>query len=163
MHGALAVVEKDNQGNIVDRVYSFHMGADPAAGYSYQDNWRKSGQPNGWRKHISAAGLGEYENAALGDVVWTKRLSLPAEITLPDGNTSKRRFVEYVSVDPSLSSSSDVNGSDPRISLVSGGSGYGISLNDQPVSGGSGTGMRVDYEVKKHYQCICHRCRVHIE
>ena len=56
--------------------------------------------------------------------------------------------MEYVSLDPSLSSSSDVNGSDPRISIVSGGSGYGISLNDQPVSGGSGTGMRVDYEVK---------------
>ena len=46
-HGALALVEKDNQGNTVDRVYSFHMGADPAAGYSYQNNWRKSGQPNG--------------------------------------------------------------------------------------------------------------------
>ena len=29
-HGDLAVVELDNQGHTVDRVYSFHMGADPA-------------------------------------------------------------------------------------------------------------------------------------
>ena len=99
-------------------------------------------------KHISAVGLGEYENAALGDVVWTKRLSLPAEITLRDGNTTKRRFVEYVSIDPELSSSSEINGTDPRISITNGGSGYSQGDVNIAVTGGSGTGMTVDFDVQ---------------
>ena len=147
-HGDLAVVELDNQGHTVDRVYSFHMGANPDANYTFESKWRKSGHPNGWRKHISAVGLGEYENAALGDVVWTKRLSLPAEITLRDGNTTKRRFVEYVSIDPELSSSSEINGTDPRISITNGGSGYSQGDVNIGVTGGSGTGMTVDFDVQ---------------
>ncbi len=115
-HGELALVnEFDDFGTLISQtVYSFHMGANPTANYTFESTWRKSGQANGWRKHEDAHGIGEYENAALGDVVWTKRLASPTDIDLPDGNTSERRFVEYVSVDVTLSSSSEVNQSSPH-------------------------------------------------
>ncbi|MDA7790543.1 hypothetical protein N8988_00625 [Opitutales bacterium] len=108
-HGEQVLVQFNDDGNLINHVYSFHMGADPDRNYSYQNELRKDGQANGWRKHISAHGIGEYENAVLGDVVWTKRLSTPKEIVLPDQNTTMRRFVEYVTTNKSRSSSSEVN------------------------------------------------------
>jgi hypothetical protein len=112
-HGDLALVLNNAQGDPINRVYSFHMGADPGSNLTYQNQWRKSGTANGWRRLVPAQGIGEYENAALGDVVWTKRLSNQTEIPLPDGNTSLRRYVEYVTDDIDHSSFSEVNETSP--------------------------------------------------
>ena len=112
-HGDLALVLNNAQGDPINSVYSFHMGADPASNLTYQSEWRKSGTANGWRRLVPAQGIGEYENAALGDVVWTKRLSTQTEIPLPDGNTSLRRYVEYVTDQIHLSSFSEVNQTSP--------------------------------------------------
>jgi len=112
-HGDLALVLNNAQGDPINRVYSFHMGADPASNLTYKSEWRKSGTANGWRRLVPAQGIGEYENAALGDVVWTKRLSTQTEILLPDGNTSLRRYVEYVTDQIHLSSFSEVNQTSP--------------------------------------------------
>ncbi len=87
-------------------VYSFYVGNDRDGSF----NWR-SGQVSGWRRHISATGLVEFENASLGDVVWTKRMDFPVQLPMPDGRLVKKRFVDYVTLDKNLSIPLDMNSS----------------------------------------------------
>ena len=87
-------------------VWSFHMAIETNSSY----NWRK-GETDGWRKHIPAAGIVEYEDASLGDVVWTKRMDSPVDLTLPDGRIIKRRYVEYITRDVTRSLHLELNSS----------------------------------------------------
>lgn len=99
-HGALAYVADE------ETVYSFHLGKALYRQYS----WR-NGTENGWRKLIPAKGIGEYANASLGDVVWTKKLDTPVEIPMPDGRLVPTRYIDYVTMDENNSFSLERNSS----------------------------------------------------
>jgi len=86
-------------------VWSYHLGKDANRSY----NWHKNNLDNDWRRHVSAQGFAEYDDASLGDVVWVKRLNRPVEVPLPDGRTVLRRYIEYVSLDRNRSLSLERN------------------------------------------------------
>ena len=72
------------------------------------------GTENGWRKHTAATGIGEFGDPDsllpnLSDIVWTKKLDFVTPIPLPDGRWDKRLYVDYVTMDDTLSPSSDIN------------------------------------------------------
>jgi hypothetical protein len=99
-HGQLVYVEQD------DIVYSLYKLAPNDVNYT-----SRLGQENGWRPLISAKGLGEFENASLGDVVWAKRMDELVEVPMPDGRMRRQRFVDYVTMDQDYSIPLEVNGS----------------------------------------------------
>jgi hypothetical protein len=93
------------------QVYSYHEGK-----ASFRDyKWRMgTNNDNGWRKHVAAAGIVEFGDPDsllpnLEDIVWTQKLDFVTWIPLPDGRWDKRLYVDYVTMDRNLSSSSVIN------------------------------------------------------
>ena len=103
-HGQLAYVEED------ESVYSLHIAKENNRTYAWREN-EGIVEPNGWRKFISAAGLGEFENASLGHVVWAKRMDELVDVAMPDGRFRTQRLVDYVTMDQNNSSSLERNAS----------------------------------------------------
>ena len=87
-------------------VYTYHTGKDKNRSY----NWRKAGG-NGWRKHIPAVGYAEYEDASVGELIWTHRLPSPIELVLPDGRTILRKDIDYITTNSSRSLPLEMNNS----------------------------------------------------
>ena len=78
-HGKLAYVEDE------DTVYSFHQGKSSRRLY----NWR-NGSANGWRRLIDAQGIGEFEDASVGEIVWVKKMPTVTTLPLPAGRMVDR-------------------------------------------------------------------------
>ena len=91
-HGTFAYVGGED-----DSVYSFHLGKEVDRNYT----WR-IGEANGWRKLITPAGLGEFENASVGEVVWAKRMDDLVDVPMPDGRLRTQQLVDYVTMDHKL-------------------------------------------------------------
>ena len=90
-----------------DSVYSFHKGKEADRNYS----WRTGAAENGWRKLIPAYGIGEFEDASLGDVVWSKKMDDLVDVPMPDGRLRTQRFVDYVTMDINYSRPLELNSS----------------------------------------------------
>ncbi|MEK9773973.1 MAG: hypothetical protein VW576_10470, partial [Opitutae bacterium] len=101
-HGLLAYVEDE------DAVYSFHQGVSSRRLY----NWRK-GNANGWRRLIDAQGIGEFEDASVGEIVWVKKMPTVTTLPLPDGRMVDRLYVDYVTMDQARSTPLELNASYP--------------------------------------------------
>ena len=102
-----------------DRVYSF-FGESTVRNYQ----WRKPGVPStGWRALVDATGIAEFDenNGSVGDIVWVKKMDNLTRMPLPDGRWVERTFIEYVTIDPALSSGNYPNW---------GGAGWAWEAND---------------------------------
>jgi hypothetical protein len=100
-HGAFAYVEDE------DAVYSYHQGTNSTI-RSY--SWRQ-GDENGWRRLIDANGIGEFENASVGEVVWVKKMDSPTTFPLPDGRMVERAKIDYVTMNEDRSTPLESNAS----------------------------------------------------
>ena len=100
-HGAFAYVEDE------DAVYSYHQGTNSTA-RSY--SWRQ-GDANGWRRLIDANGIGEFENASVGEVVWVKKMDKATTFPLPDGRMVERVKIDYVTMNEDRSTPLESNAS----------------------------------------------------
>ena len=103
-HGTLAYATDPAE----DRVYSFHEGNTS----TYP--WRLNNENTGWRPHTAASGIGEFGGPNdltpnVEDIVWTKKLDFVTQIPLPDGRWDKRLYVDYVTMDGDLNSTSSMN------------------------------------------------------
>ena len=69
----------------------------------------------GWRPLVDAKGIAEFDenNGSVGDVVWMKKMDNLTRIPLPDGRWVERTMIEYVSLDPDLSSGNYTEWSSP--------------------------------------------------
>ncbi len=92
-HGTLRYVRAE------DAVYVYYEGKDSSKLYSWREDDTMS---SGWRKLGSAFGYASFEGVPVGDVVWSKRMPMPIELPLPDGRVVRKRFVDYVTIDPLL-------------------------------------------------------------
>ena len=97
-HGLMVYVSEE------DAVYSFHEGNSSGREYS----WRY-GASNGWRVLIEATGIGEFEDASVGEVVWAKKMDTVTELPMPDGRLVDRLIIDYVTMDENLSSPLNIN------------------------------------------------------
>ena len=91
--GMLAYVRED------DSVYSYHLGKSNDRNYT----WKKD-TFNGWRRLIEATGIGEFENASVGEIVWAKKMDALTAFPLPDGREVTKRYIDYVTMDVSRGS-----------------------------------------------------------
>ena len=101
-HGLLAYVEDEKS------VYSFHQGVTSRRDY----NWR-NGSPNGWRRLTDARGIGEFEDASVGEIVWVKKMPTVTTFPMPDGRMVDRLYVDYVTMDENRSTPLELNASYP--------------------------------------------------
>ena len=86
-HGQFAYVVDE------DAVYNFHQGTNSTkrSGYTWRD-----GAVNGWRRLIDAEGIGEFESASVGEIVWVKKMDTVTTLPMPDGRMVDRLYVDYI-------------------------------------------------------------------
>ena len=101
-HGQLAYVVDE------DTVYSFHQGQSSNRTYS----WRQ-GTANGWRRLIGAHGIGEFENASVGEIVWVEKMNTVTTLPMPDGRLVDRIKVDYITMNQNRSTPLELNASYP--------------------------------------------------
>ena len=101
-HGQLAYVVDE------DTVYSFHKGKSSNRTYS----WRQ-GTANGWRRLIDAHGIGEFENASVGEIVWVEKMNTVTTLPMPDGRMVDRIKVDYITMNQNRSTPLELNASYP--------------------------------------------------
>ncbi|MDG1356174.1 MAG: hypothetical protein P8P90_08005, partial [Opitutales bacterium] len=102
-HGQFAYLEDENT------VYNFHQGTNST---KRNYTWR-NGTANGWRRLIDAKGIGEFENASVGEIVWVKKMDLVTTLPMPDGRMVDRLYVDYITMDENRSTPLELNASFP--------------------------------------------------
>ncbi|MDA8805939.1 InlB B-repeat-containing protein [Opitutales bacterium] len=103
-HGQLAYVVDE------DAVYNFHQGTNSTkrSGYIWRD-----GSDNGWRRLIDAEGIGEFESASVGEIVWVKKMDTVTTLPMPDGRMVDRLYVDYITMNQNRSTRLELNASFP--------------------------------------------------
>ena len=103
-HGQLAYVVDE------DAVYNFHQGTNSTkrSGYIWRD-----GSDNGWRRLIDAEGIGEFESASVGEIVWVKKMDTVTTLPMPDGRMVDRLYVDYITMNQNRSTPLELNASFP--------------------------------------------------